>query len=67
MKRILFTSLFCCLAALSIGQTNLPKLLIRLDDIGMNHSVNMAAKAVAETGMPVSVSISLPAPGTRRP
>src|ERR1700744_3495071 len=42
--------------------TKLPKLLIRLDDIGMNHSVNMAAKAVAETGMPVSVSIQFACP-----
>ncbi len=40
----------------------LPQLLIRLDDIGMNHSVNMAAKAVAETGMPVSVSLQFACP-----
>lgn len=42
--------------------SNLPQLLIRLDDIGMNHSVNMAAKAVAETGMPVSVSLQFACP-----
>ena len=40
----------------------LPKLLIRLDDIGMNHSVNMAAQKVAETGMPVSVSLQFTCP-----
>ena len=40
----------------------LPQLLIRLDDIGMNHSVNMAAQKVAETGMPVSVSLQFACP-----
>jgi predicted glycoside hydrolase/deacetylase ChbG (UPF0249 family) len=40
----------------------LPDLLIRLDDIGMNHSVNMAAEAVAKTGMPVSVSLQFACP-----
>lgn len=36
--------------------------MIRLDDIGMNHSVNMAAQKVAETGMPVSVSLQFACP-----
>jgi len=40
----------------------LPELLIRLDDIGMNHSVNIAAEAVAKTGMPVSVSLQFACP-----
>jgi len=40
----------------------LPRLLIRLDDIGMSHSVNMAAQKVAETGMPVSVSLQFACP-----
>jgi predicted glycoside hydrolase/deacetylase ChbG (UPF0249 family) len=66
MKRnfttLFYIALFCCFTTLSFGQTNLPKLLIRLDDIGMNHSVNMAAKAVAETGLPVSVSIQFACP-----
>src|ERR1700743_1236200 len=49
---------------ISAQQTDhkLPQLLIRLDDIGMNHSVNMAAKKVAETGMPVSVSLQFACP-----
>lgn len=37
-------------------------LLIRCDDIGMCHSVNMAAKQVLETGMPVSMSVMVPCP-----
>ncbi len=37
-------------------------ILIRCDDIGMCHSVNMAAKKVLETGMPVSMSVMVPCP-----
>ena len=40
----------------------LPKLLIRLDDIGMNHSVNMALQKMAETGMPFSASVQFACP-----
>ena len=34
-----------------------PEVLLRLDDIGMNHSVNLAVEEVAKTGMPFSVSV----------
>jgi predicted glycoside hydrolase/deacetylase ChbG (UPF0249 family) len=37
-------------------------ILIRCDDIGMCHSVNMAAKQVLETGMTVSMSVMVPCP-----
>jgi hypothetical protein len=37
-------------------------ILIRCDDIGMCHSVNMAAKEVLETGIPVSMSVMVPCP-----
>src|SRR6202012_4986218 len=62
-----FTIIFLLIACTEIGsaQTSadkLPQLLIRLDDIGMNHSVNMAAQKVAETGMPVSVSLQFACP-----
>jgi predicted glycoside hydrolase/deacetylase ChbG (UPF0249 family) len=40
----------------------LPILMLRLDDIGMNHSVNMAAKKMAETGMPFSASVQFACP-----
>lgn len=36
--------------------------LIRCDDIGMCHSVNMAAKKVLDTGLPVSMSVMVPCP-----
>jgi hypothetical protein len=37
-------------------------LLIRSDDAGMSHAVNMATKELLETGLPVSVSIMFPCP-----
>src|SRR5678816_1617787 len=37
-------------------------ILIRCDDIGMCHSVNLAAKEVLETGIPVSMSMMVPCP-----
>src|SRR5580698_3537647 len=68
MKKIL---LFCCtLISLTLpfsfahGQNTakLPQLLIRLDDIGMNHSVNMALQKMAETGLPISASVQFACP-----
>lgn len=44
------------------AQNNLPKLLLRTDDIGMNHSVNIAVKELAETGIPFSASIMFACP-----
>jgi predicted glycoside hydrolase/deacetylase ChbG (UPF0249 family) len=37
-------------------------LLIRCDDMGMNHSVNMAAQQLFESGLPVSVSVMFTCP-----
>ena len=37
-------------------------ILIRCDDIGMCHSVNMAAKQVLESGLPVSMSVMFACP-----
>jgi chitin disaccharide deacetylase len=34
-----------------------PEVLFRLDDIGMNHSVNLALEQVAKTGMPFSATV----------
>jgi predicted glycoside hydrolase/deacetylase ChbG (UPF0249 family) len=69
MKKTFKFCLFLMLAAMcsrhahaQVAASKLPQLLIRLDDIGMNHSVNMAAQKVAETGMPVSVSLQFACP-----
>lgn len=37
-------------------------LIIRSDDAGMSHSVNMALERLIETGLPVSVSVMFPTP-----
>ena len=39
-----------------------PEVLLRLDDVGMNHSVNSAIARVAETGIPFSVSVMFACP-----
>src|SRR5262245_38946272 len=38
------------------------QLIIRTDDIGMSHSVNVAMKKLVSTGMPVSVSVMFACP-----
>ena len=37
-------------------------LVIRTDDAGMSHSVNMALEKLIATGLPVSVSVMFPTP-----
>ncbi|HTI94441.1 MAG TPA: ChbG/HpnK family deacetylase [Puia sp.] len=68
MKKILlfwFTGISLTLfSSFAFGQNTdkLPRLLIRLDDIGMNHSVNMALQKMAETGYPISASVQFACP-----
>lgn len=45
------------LAAVMLERAAPPQVLLRLDDVGMNHSVNAAIERVAATGMPFSVSL----------
>lgn len=52
---------FICLSNL-FAQNKPPQLLIRLDDIGMNHSVNMAMEQVAKTKIPFSASVQFACP-----
>lgn len=62
MKTYLIFALSTILSATAVGQPDAGKIpiLIRCDDIGMSHSVNMAAKKVLETGIPVSMSVMVP-------
>ena len=61
-------TLSLCLAAITTpgaayGQTATPpEVLLRLDDVGMNHSVNTAIERVARTGMPFAVSVMFACP-----
>lgn len=62
---LLLISVFC-FSLLAFAQKDRPAervpVLIRCDDIGMCHAVNMAARQVLETGMPVSMSVMVPCP-----
>jgi predicted glycoside hydrolase/deacetylase ChbG (UPF0249 family) len=61
---------FALLAAVAVppravaaqGATAAPEVLLRLDDVGMNHSVDMAIEKVAATKMPFSVSVLFACP-----
>src|SRR5215218_9084694 len=60
---------FClCLVAISIPEgaraqtSGSPEVLLRLDDVGMDHSVNTAIERVARTGMPFSASVMFACP-----
>src|SRR3954469_14096512 len=46
----------------SAQRATAPEVLLRLDDIGMNHSVNLAMEKVAATKMPFSVSVLFACP-----
>ena len=63
MKNAILFSAFILLACFqSSAQPGSPRLLLRLDDNGMNHSVTMAIKQVADTGIPFSTSIMFACP-----
>lgn len=50
------------LRAVLVAQNDVPRLLLRLDDNGMNHSVTMAIIQVAATGVPFSSSVMFACP-----
>lgn len=64
MLFVFMLGVFSLTGTVSAQNTNsgLPQLLLRLDDIGMNHSVNMAVEKMAETGMPFSASVQFACP-----
>lgn len=66
MKHLITIITFCFFSTIISAQNNDPSnkipILIRCDDIGMCHAVNMAAKKVLETGIPVSMSVMVPCP-----
>lgn len=65
MKRYFLFVTACSISIASLAQSSGSEktaVLIRCDDIGMCHSVNIAAKQVLETGMPVSMSVMVPCP-----
>src|SRR6187549_810758 len=62
MKHLVLLSTFLFSVFCSAQNKDKIAVLIRCDDIGMCHSVNVAAKQVLETGIPVSMSVMVPCP-----
>jgi predicted glycoside hydrolase/deacetylase ChbG (UPF0249 family) len=60
---MLCLSCFSCQTGLAQkSRKPLPELLLRVDDIGMNHATNMALEQLAATGMPFSASVMFACP-----
>src|SRR5438034_7342173 len=57
--------LFAALLFQSPTSPSRPELLIRIDDIGMNHSVNLALAQLADTKIPLSASVMFACPWYR--
>jgi len=53
---------FAMMSSAASGSESGPELLIRADDIGMNHTVNMALRKFTETGVPFSASVMVACP-----
>jgi predicted glycoside hydrolase/deacetylase ChbG (UPF0249 family) len=51
-----------CLTACASASEPAPELLIRTDDIGMNHTVNEALRQFIRTGIPFSATVMTPCP-----
>ena len=51
-----------CLAGCASASEPAPELLIRTDDIGVNHAVNTALREFIRTGIPFSASVMVPCP-----
>lgn len=65
MKNLFLSCILCFYLPSVFAQkinSPLPELLVRIDDIGMNHATNMAIEQVAKTGMPFSASVMFACP-----
>jgi predicted glycoside hydrolase/deacetylase ChbG (UPF0249 family) len=62
MKRILSLAVILVFHLRVIAQNDAPKLLLRLDDNGMNHSVTKAIEQVAKAGIAFSTSVMFACP-----
>src|SRR2546427_1747659 len=57
-----FLFVVAALLAQNPSSSSRPELLVRIDDIGMNHSVNLALAQLADTKMPLSASVMFTCP-----
>src|SRR5690606_11199016 len=63
MKKLLLLFALFILSEIILAQQK--QLLVRVDDIGMSHSVNLALQKVIDTGIPFSASVMVPCPWFR--
>jgi chitin disaccharide deacetylase len=61
-RTVTLSLLFCAALTAHAQVHETPTVLIRCDDIGMCHSVNMALEEVINAGIPVSASVMVPCP-----
>ena len=61
-RRLLAAALLLALPQLALAQGTTPELVVRIDDIGMNHSVNVALEEIAALRIPVSASVMFACP-----
>src|SRR5688572_17044671 len=65
LATVLLAFVFCASSPLAIAGESPkagPRLLVRIDDIGFCHSINVAAKTIVESGLPVSISTMFAGP-----
>lgn len=62
LKRASLLALVTLVLAVPAAAAEPPELLIRADDIGMNHAVNSAMLEVIRTGLPFSATVMVPCP-----
>lgn len=58
--RLFFLSIIFSGVVLEASAQNQKQLIVRLDDLGMCHSVNVAAEKIFKTGIPISASLMVP-------
>ena len=61
-RTILAAAIIAAPLTVHAQRADAPEVLFRLDDIGMNHSVNLALEQVAKTGMPFSATVLFACP-----
>ena len=58
----MFVFLVCLLCGSAVWAKDKPRLLIRVDNIGMSHAISEVVKKMAVTGVPFSTSVMVPRP-----
>lgn len=62
MIKISFLAVLFILCSFRVQSQNKPEVLLRMDDIGMNHAINSALEDVCRTGIPLSASVMFACP-----